>query len=404
MIDATLSPTVVRDGAFTAERSAIAAVLCGKLGMVFRLIDRFGEARAAVLDGLARAPDEDRLLVARLQGSLSNIEMQDRRYDAALAAADAAEESLGPGPFEDEERAETWALVQLCGRASVHFILLELGKAASEIERARPFVEAGGSQQLRSYLLLAEGWLHLGERRFRVDEEIVDEWRRIADPARWAAAAADGSGVLMWFFQRPEPLRCLALSWLGSVLTWHGELGEARRVHEEALATRHAAGLPRRATRVLVDLATIAIREGDVEAVRELATEGLTSAAGGEFQHATGAAIALQAWVAWRDRRLEAVIELAWRALEQWSVQDMLMSPFQFLALWPLIGAHLELGHLEEALAAGRRMLDPSQARLPDELEAALHEACESWERADPELARRQLFQALQLARDLAYA
>ena len=146
------------------------------------------------------------------------------------------------------------------------------------------------------------------------------------------------------------------------------------------------------------------MREGDVEAVRELATEGLTSAAGGEFQHATGAAIALQAWVAWRDRRLEAVIELAWRALEQWSVQDMLMSPFQFLALWPLIGAHLELGHLEEALAAGRRMLDPSQARLPDELEAALHEACESWERADPELARRQLFQALQLARDLAYA
>ena len=95
VIDATLSPTVVRDGAFTAERSAIAAVLCGKLGMVFRLIDRFGEARAAVLDGLARAPDEDRLLVARLQGSLSNIEMQDRRYDAALAAADAAEESLG---------------------------------------------------------------------------------------------------------------------------------------------------------------------------------------------------------------------------------------------------------------------------------------------------------------------
>ena len=244
VIDATLSPTVVRDGAFTAERSAIAAVLCGKLGMVFRLIDRFGEARAAVLDGLARAPDEDRLLVARLQGSLSNIEMQDRRYDAALAAADAAEESLGPGPFEDEERAETWALVQLCGRASVHFILLELGKAASEIERARPFVEAGGSQQLRSYLLLAEGWLHLGERRFRVDEEIVDEWRRIADPARWAAAAADGSGVLMWFFQRPEPLRCLALSWLGSVLTWHGELGEARRVHEEALASVARQGSP----------------------------------------------------------------------------------------------------------------------------------------------------------------
>jgi hypothetical protein len=155
---------------------------------------------------------------------------------------------------------------------------------------------------------------------------------------------------------------------------------------------------------VLVDLATVAVREGDVEAVRELATEGLTSAANGEFQHSTGAAIALQAWVAWRDRHLEAVIELAWRALEQWSVRDMFTSHFQFLALWPLVGAHLELGQLVEALAAARRMLDPGQARLPDELEAALHEACESWERADPELARRQLFQAVQLAHDLAYA
>jgi ATP/maltotriose-dependent transcriptional regulator MalT len=193
------------------------------------------------------------------------------------------------------------------------------------------------------------------------------------------------------------------LSFLGSVLTWHGELGEARRVHEEALASAARQGSPGARARALVELGIIAMREGDVEAVRELTAEGLTAAAGGEWQHATGAAIALQAWVAWRDRRLEAAIELARRALERGSsvVGD---SGFQFLALWPLVGAHLELGQLEEALAAARRMLDPSQARLPDELEAALHEACESWERADAALARRQLYQSLQLARDLGYA
>jgi hypothetical protein len=74
------------------------------------------------------------------------------------------------------------------------------------------------------------------------------------------------------------------------------------------------------------------------------------------------------------------------------------------LAFWPLAGSHLDLGHIEEAVGAAQRLLDPSLARLPDDLEASVQAASDAWDHGRPELAGRLLAGAVQLARDLGYA
>jgi hypothetical protein len=145
-----------------------------------------------------------------------------------------------------------------------------------------------------------------------------------------------------------------------------------------------------------------AFRSGDVEAVRELLPEARAAAATRGDPYHLAAATALQAWVAWRDERLAEALALGAEALELWH-------PFPgfypyCLALWPLAGAYLGTGQNEQAIAAARRLLDPSLARLPDELETAVLAACEAWDGADPDRAGHLLADAVQLARDLGYA
>jgi eukaryotic-like serine/threonine-protein kinase len=104
-----------------------------------------------------------------------------------------------------------------------------------------------------------------------------------------------------------------------------------------------------------------------------------------------------------RDQRVEEALRLGAQALELWEAGPQSW-PFQCLALWPLAGAHLDAGQIAEAVGAARRLLEPSQARLPDELEAAVQAACKAWDCAELELAGRLVDSAVQLARALGYA
>ncbi len=49
-------------------------------------------------------------------------------------------------------------------------------------------------------------------------------------------------------------------------------------------------------------------------------------------------------------------------------------------------------------------MLETSRVPLPDELEGDVRSACETWDRAELELAGQMLAGAVQLARDSGYA
>jgi hypothetical protein len=80
-----------------------------------------------------------------------------------------------------------------------------------------------------------------------------------------------------------------------------------------------------------------------------------------------------------------------------------LTTQYRWIGLWPLVATHLEAGKVAEAVAAGREMIEPSQERLPDELESILGSVCAAWEQEEPEVARDKLAEALQMAHDMHY-
>jgi hypothetical protein len=148
-------------------------------------------------------------------------------------------------------------------------------------------------------------------------------------------------------------------------------------------------------------MAFTAWRGGDVEAVRELAPQARAAVA--VHHQYLAAAIALEAWVAWRDGRVEEALGLGAQALEIWDAGPESW-PFQCLALWPLTAAYLDAEQIAEAVGAARRLLEPSQARLPDEMEAAVQVACDAWDKGQPETAARLVADAVDLAVKLHYA
>jgi tetratricopeptide (TPR) repeat protein len=236
---------------------------------------------------------------------------------------------------------------------------------------------------------------HLAERRYRVDEEVVGEYRRAMDAARASAPAN-------YDLLRPDWTLRFTVSLLAIALTWHGDLAEARQLHEEAMAMGERQGSPILRGEALTGLAVIAMRRGEIEVVRELAPRARAEVAPGGHPNHVAVATALLAWAAWRDHRVQEALALGTEALEAWEPHPYVY-PYN-LALWPLAGAYLDTGKVEEAVGAARRLLEPSLARLPDELEAAVHAACQAWDRAEPELAGRLLADAVQLACDLGYA
>jgi tetratricopeptide (TPR) repeat protein len=381
--------------AVAAGRTTTAVDLSEKLSVVLTIIDRFGEAREAALAGLARVGPEDALRAARLQYALGKIEYQDHNFDAALAACHAVDELIGPcGVNDDRERVDLWVHMHTNVEVSVHLGRNELERVAAVIESFRPLVEATCGPEVVACFHLAVAQQHVRARRYRVDAQVLEEHRRSLDAAR-----ALGPATLM---DPNEGVRRLTLSNLGVVLTWHGDLTEAQELHEQALASAVRLGSLGARGCVLVELAVNALRRGDVEVVRELAAQAREALAGG-FQYYVAAATALQAWVAWRGQQVGLALALGAEALELWESHPE-SYPFHCLALWPLAGANLDAGRLEEAVDAARQLLEPSQVRLPDELEAAVQSACETWDRADPELASQLLAGAVQLARDLGYA
>ena len=108
--------------------------------------------------------------------------------------------------------------------------------------------------------------------------------------------------------------------------------------------------------------------------------------------------------MAWRDDRTEQVIALGAEALELTTSPVGAYVAFHWLALFPLASAYLDLGQTERAVDAARQMLEPTQAQLPDELEAAVQAACEAWDQGQPETAGRLVGEAVALAVKLRYA
>jgi tetratricopeptide (TPR) repeat protein len=358
------------------------------LADVFWRVGRHGEAREALNEALSRAGPDDPLALARLQARLGDVEISDHRYDAAIAAFDAAEHLLGDHPeHQDQERADLWLAIQLDGRANLFYWRNEPEQAALVLAAARPVVEARGTpvRKVRFYTNLA--LQQARQSRYRVDDQILANMRTAL-----SASAEDPTGEdVTW-----------TVFCLGFLLLWHGELTEAEQHLQASLAAAERVGDVVLRARSLCYLNVTALRRHDVETVRSLAPQGREAGRVAGYPEYVAAATATMAWVAWKDQRPDAVVALADEALSIWATTVVAYS-WYWLCLWPAIATHLQAGRLAEAVAATRQLLVPPQQRLPDELEATVEAAGAAWERGESEVAARALAEALQLAERLSY-
>ena len=379
------------DGSGPGRRAMVKATMALRVKLVEVLLQtgRHAEARDELGKALSVLGESDRFLTARLLALLGRVEIADHRYDGAMAAFDKADELLGDNiQDEEQEVVDLWLELQLDGRAQVHYWRNEPDKGATVLAAARPVVEARGTSHRRQNFYSTVAYQRARQTRYRIDDDILTNMRAAL------AAAREGN------HQRDLGF---AFFGLGFALLWHGDLAEAEELLERSRAIAEREGDLVLQTRSLCYLCVTALRRHDLEAVRSLSPKAMSAGEAASYPEYVAAAKATQAWVAWRDERLEDVVRLAGEALELWGTTVVSYS-WYWLCLWPLIAVRLAGEQLGEAVEAARRLLLAPQQRLPDDLESAVQRALEAWEHGDARLSGERLREAVTLAERLHYS
>ncbi len=350
---------------------------------------RFGEAREALHAALALVSPQRRLQAARLQARLGRVESESNRYDAALSAFEAADKLLGRfAGSEDGDWVDVWLEVQVDGRANLHNWANEPERAGLALAKARPVIEshAPTGRQAGFYAQLA--FHQARQKRYQIDEETVAAAR--------AAVRSAETGVGEYDLVN-------TLGTLGEMSFWHGNTDESQKMFEAALAIAERTYDQECRSWCLCGLCLIGIRRHDVEAVRSVSRQAAEAAINNRASVFGAAANAAMAWVAWKDDRFDDVIVHANEALAAWR-STWHVYFFKGLCLWPLMAVKLASGDIAGAVDAGREMLEPSQVRLPDEVESLIERAKAAWDRDEAAATAVRLTEALQLACKLGFA
>jgi class 3 adenylate cyclase/ABC-type transporter Mla MlaB component len=404
---------VVGPGRPTDELMAKAAVhLRARLANVlYWMSGRNIEARQLLRDAIDLVDGHGSFLAANLQNILGRVETENHDYAAALAAFDAAEAHLGDRPQDqDQQVVALWLEIQLEGRLLLYYFNNEPARAATVLDEVGPVVQAWGGLPEQPLFLTALHRYQLVQARHRVDEEIIAT-------AQAALAAARGRGdppvmVRRWFGELSRQW-LEAPQWgdhevgwtqynLGRCLVLHGDLDEAEETLSAALAIAKRIGEEVLQVRCVSLLALSALRRHDEAAVAALVHRVLETAGVAQWPEYVAVATASLAWLAWRQGRAAEVVLLAEEALALWA-KTTGWQPLHWICLWPLIAVRLGAGELSEAVVASRQLLEPSQQRLPDELEPVVEAALAAWESDDCGRAGAKLAEALELAERLRY-
>ena len=351
---------------------------------------RLDEARQVLREALDLVDPGRWLQAARLQARLGRVEVEDLSYDAAVAAFEAADKLLGDYTDDrDQEWVDVWLEVQVDGRANMYTWRDELDETAIVLAKARPVVEASGSPTHKAtfYGQLSNQQAH--ENRYCIDDETLAN-------ARLAVQVAE-KGV-------GEHNLAYCLGTLGEYSLWHGDLDAAQENLHAALALSERTYDRHCNEWCLANLCLVGIRRHDVETVRALSLR--LSAALEDHRNRVyfvSLSSAVEAWVAWQDDRLDEVVRHATQALALWR-STWRVYFYKGLCLWPLMSVQLASGDIAAAVKAGCEMLEPSQVRLPDELERLILRAKAARDRDEAAMAAAQLNEALQLACNLGYA
>jgi tetratricopeptide (TPR) repeat protein len=378
---------------------ATAVRLHAKLANVLWRTARWDETRAAFLTAIGLADAGPRPLDplwdtrrAHLHTRLGRFAMSEGRHEEANAAFDAAEALLGAdagrADVSDDAVLDQWLELMIDGRADLHVRRFQPDLALAVLERARPALEARGAPARKMAFHRFYTTQKLLRNRLRVEDEDIANLRASVEEAEFSGGDRDKDVGY-------------ATGFLGWVLWLRGDLCEADEELNRAVILAERVGEALLCNVALSSLTLTALRRHDAQAVRALLPRSV--AASKAVRHDFESTRPAEAWLAWQDGRPDEVLRLT-AEIEEWDATRLGWGAMhRWVYLFPALAAHQAADATAEAVAAARRIIDPSQQALPDDLTAALATACESWDQGDQERAARHLRKALDLATEHAY-
>jgi DNA-binding SARP family transcriptional activator len=365
----------------------IAAQLWEELADVLELGAQHEEALQAYRNAQARVAQTDRMGQARLYRKAGAVMREQRLYGETLSACHRAEEALGRQPAGDNECWwNEWLEVQV-ERVWAHYWLAQWPEMEALVTKVQPIAQerAGASSRLR--FLWASCLMHLRKFRYVVSDEML------ADSREALALSRDWDDPTTRVYMQFE---------LGFLLLWRRELDEAEEHLKTALELAETSGMLPQRTLALTYLTILNRFRGQIEGVLNHAMRAQESAVAAHMPDYVAAARGNQAWLAWRRGDLPAAAQLGWESLRQWR-QSPLVYPFQWQALWPLIGVALARGRENEAWSHVQALLEAAQQQLPDPLNNLLETAAHARVEGQREAALSHLNRAMEQARDMGH-
>ncbi|MGH3170075.1 MAG: hypothetical protein ACRDN0_29855, partial [Trebonia sp.] len=206
---------------------------------------------------------------AHLYTRLGRVSMPEARFADAASSYDAAEALLGgePGDQDDDAAVDHWLELMIDGRTSLYGVLGQADRAEAVLGQVGPLLRARGTPARKTEFYRLIAMAHLAHNGMRPADEDVELLRRSMAFSRQTGEAKDAA---------------YAAHFLGFVLGLHGDLAEAREVHEEAVDMAERIGESVLLTGALTGLALIALHQRDSGTARSALARAVAAARGGE--------------------------------------------------------------------------------------------------------------------------
>lgn len=330
-----------------------------------------------------RVPGEDPAWQARLLRKLAVVRREQRLYEPALQLCSEAEKILGP---ESHGQSAAWWnewLELQVEKVWVHYWLAQWQEMEKLVNQLESTITERGSGINRMRFLMANCLLNLRKDRYVVSSQML-------------VNSKEALGISMDHGNLRARIDCQFE--YGFLYLWKRELGIAKKHLQDALKMAERSGILPVQVLCLTYLTVVERFGKNIDNVEQLASQAGLLAAAISMPDYVAASRGNLAWCAWRRDDLSQVLQLAQEALSTWE-KSPLVYPFQWQALWPLLGMALRTSNENDALKYLDMLLEPRQQPPP----AVLNDSLEEAERLNHKGERKQALSCLQTAIDTAH-
>jgi tetratricopeptide (TPR) repeat protein len=345
---------VGEDPVAVAGPGADLAALLEERGSLLRLPGRYGEAEQSFREALDALPPDQPIRRARFLVHLGSSADDRQAFDEERAFYDKAEAELGSPITDDPDWWDEWIHVRF-ERAEFAYWMGETGELVRIIGSLEGPIAARGTPENRAALhgLMVE-YLHRRDRYVPSGEA--------ERHARLAYAATKESGArsdVAW-----------AEFHLAFTLLWNFELDEAERRFRRILDEADHLGNTLLTARAVTYLSICLRRLRKVEETRRAAERTVVVSRRLHIDQYVAIGLGNLAWAGLVTGDPDTALERGEAAMRAWPEQPRF--GFHWVALWPLIAAHLARGRPDRAAAGCAELLDPDEQPPAPEVADAL--------------------------------